>query len=491
MKRRIAPFISVLALAGCAVGPDYVSPETTTAPQFVGAADAGATPEQLLERWWANFGDEELNKLITEAIRSNIDLRAAIARVNQARAIRQETFLNLFPTVTSDLIYTRTQTPTQTFAGGAFPSNSPYIENEYYNVGLDAVWEVDVFGRVRRGVEAKTAESEASVAELHDAVRILVAEVARTYFDLRGTQLQARVSEQNAKTQEQVVRVAEALFQGGQSTEFDVVRARAQHSTTLATIPPFQARMQADMYRLAVLCGKQPQELVPVLEASKPLPAYSGPVSIGDPAGLLKRRPDIRTTERLLHAATANIGVQKGELFPKVMFSGSLGYQSNTFSGISGPDSGQYNVTPAITWPAFNLGRIFAYIDQAEAGQQQALARYEQAVLIALEETEGSLASFGAARKRRNYLQDSVKQSSKAVVIARTQYENGLIDLLPVLDAQRVVLSNQLQLAESETNLLVSLVTLFKSLGGGWNEAISEVKSEPAAEPLVEASQDS
>jgi multidrug efflux system outer membrane protein len=249
--------------------------------------------------------------------------------------------------------------------------------------------------------------------------------------------------------------------------------------------------MQADMYRLAVLCGKQPQELVPVLEASKPLPAYSGPVSIGDPAGLLKRRPDIRTTERLLHAATANIGVQKGELFPKVMFSGSLGYQSNTFSGISGPDSGQYNVAPAITWPAFNLGRIFAYIDQAEAGQQQALARYEQAVLIALEETEGSLASFGAARKRRNYLQDSVKQSSKAVVIARTQYENGLIDLLPVLDAQRVVLSNQLQLAESETNLLVSLVTLFKSLGGGWNEAISEVKSEPAAEPLVEASQDS
>ena len=287
------------------------------------------------------------------------------------------------------------------------------------------------------------------------------------------------------------MRVAEALFQGGQSTEFDVVRARAQHSTTLATIPPFQARMQADMYRLAVLCGKQPQELVPVLEASKPLPAYSGPVSIGDPAGLLKRRPDIRTTERLLHAATANIGVQKGELFPKVMFSGSLGYQSNTFSGISGPDSGQYNIAPAITWPAFNLGRIFAYIDQAEAGQQQALARYEQAVLIALEETEGSLASFGAARKRRNYLQDSVKQSSKAVVIARTQYENGLIDLLPVLDAQRVVLSNQLQLAESETNLLVSLVTLFKSLGGGWNEAISEVKSEPAAEPLVEASQDS
>lgn len=491
MKRHIAPFVSILALAGCAVGPDYVPPETPTAPQFLGSSEAGATPEQVLERWWAHFGDEELNKLVTDAVRSNVDLRGAIARVNQARAIRQETFLNLFPTVTSDFIYTRTQTPTQTFAGGAFPSNSPYIENEYYNIGLDAVWEIDIFGRVRRGVESKTAESEASVAELHDAVRILVAEVARTYFDLRGMQLQIQVAEQNARTQEQVVKVAEALFKGGQSTEFDVVRSRAQHSTTLAAVPPLKARAQADMYRLAVLCGKQPQELVSALQAAKPLPAYAGPISIGDPAGLLKRRPDIQAAERMLHAATANIGVQQGELFPKVMFSGSLGFQSNEFSGLSGSQAGQYVTTPAITWPAFNLGRILAHIDQAEAAQQQALARYEQAVLIALEETEGSLVSFGAARSRRDHLQDSVKQSAKAVSIARTQYENGLIDLLPVLDAQRVVLSNQLQLAESETSLLVSLVTLFKSLGGGWNEAISEVKSEPASEPLVDASKDS
>jgi multidrug efflux system outer membrane protein len=492
MNTRFATFAALLAfsgiasgaLSGCAVGPDFMKPETATQPSFLGAGEAGATATSgdVLQQWWSHFGDKTLDSLIADAVRSNVDLRGAISRVNQARAIRREKFLDLFPTVTSDLIYTRTQTPTQTFAGGAFPSSSPYIENEYYNVGLDAVWELDIFGRVRRGVESKDAESAASVAQLHDAVRILVAEVARTYIDLRGTQLQVSVSEKNARTQEQVVKVAQALFQGGQSTEFDVVRSRSQHSTTLATIPPLQARAKADMYRLAVLCGKQPQELVPMLQATAPLPSFSGPLTIGDPATLLQRRPDLQAAEHQLHAATAGIGVAKGDLWPKITFSGSLGFQSSDWSGLSGGEAGQYAVTPTLSWAAFNLGRVFARIDQSEAAQQQALAAYEQAVLIALEETEGALVQFTSSKQRRDYLKDSVDQSGKAVAIARTQYENGLVDLLPVLDAQRALLSNQLQLAESEVGLLSSLVSLFKALGGGWNDAISEVKSEELSE---------
>lgn len=484
MNTRIANIALLLALSGCAVGPDFVKPDTATQPTFMGASEAGIVPTggDAMQRWWSNFGDNTLNNLVADAVSSNVTLRSAIARVNQARAIRQERFLDLFPTVTSDLIYTRTQTPTQTFAGGAFPSNSPYIENEYYNIGIDAVWELDIFGRVRRGVESKDAESAASVAQLHDAVRVLVAEVARTYFDLRGTQLQISVSEQNAKTQEQVVKVAQALFKGGQSTEFDVVRSRSQHSSTLATVPPLKAREKADMYRLSVLCGKQPQAFVPMLQATAPLPSFAGPLTIGDPAALLQRRPDLRAAEQQLHAATANIGVAKGDLWPKVSFSGSLGYQSNTWGGLSGGDSGQYGVGPGISWAAFNLGRVFARIDQSEAAQQQALATYEQSVLMALEETEGALAQFSSSKQRRDYLEDSVKQSGKAVSIARTQYENGLVDLLPVLDAQRTLLSNQLQLAESEVGLLTSLVALFKALGGGWDEAISEVKSEELSE---------
>lgn len=466
--------VIIASCTGCAVGPDYVPPQTTVPEQFMGSTVQGISSEQVLERWWSNFSDQQLNKLVSTAVHSNIDLRAAIARVNQARAIRQETFLDLFPTVGSDAVYTRNRTPTSTFAGGAIQNGNNYINNEYYNAGFDAFWELDIFGRVRRSVEVKDAESEASVAELHDAIRILVSEVARNYFELRGTQLQISVSNENARTQEQVVRVATALFKGGQSTEFDLLRAQAQHSSTLATIPPLEARAKAAVYRLAVLCGKQPQELV--LDGAQAFPIYVGPVTLGDPAGLLQRRPDIRAVERQLGAATAGIGVARGDLFPKVTFMGSVGFQANTVSELSSGNNETYGIGPSISWPALNIGRVFANIDQSEAVQQQVIARYEQAVLLALEETERALVQFSASRQRRDYLKDAVEHSSKAVAIAQTQYENGLIDLLPVLDAQRSALTSQLQLAESETGLLTALVALFKALGGGWDEAITEVK---------------
>ena len=298
--------------------------------------------------------------------------------------------------------------------------------------------------------------------------------MARNYFILRGTQEQIEVAKENAKTQEQVVKIAQALFKGGQSTEFDVVRSKAQLSNTLAAVPSLEARAQGALYRLAVLCGKQPSQIDSELSKRKALPVYAGPITIGDPAGLLKRRPDIRAAEARLAAATAGIGVATGDLFPKVVFSGSIGYQASTVSGISSGDNDFYRILPTISWPAFNLGRVFANIDQSKAVRDGALAQYEQSVLIALEDTESALAQFSAARQRRDLLSDSVKNSTRSVQIARTQYENGLVDLLPVLDAQRVGLATQLELAQSQTELLTSLVSLFKALGGGWDEALVE-----------------
>jgi multidrug efflux system outer membrane protein len=271
-----------------------------------------------------------------------------------------------------------------------------------------------------------------------------------------------------------VVKIAQALFKGGQSTEFDVVRAKAQLSNTLAAVPSLEARAQGALYRLAVLCGKQPSQIDLELSKMKALPVYAGPITIGDPAGLLKRRPDIRAAEARLAAATAGIGVATGDLFPKVVFNGSIGYQASTVSGISSGDNDFYRILPSISWPAFNLGRVFANIDQAKAIRDGALAQYEQSVLTALEDTESALAQFSASRQRRDLLSDSVKNSTRAVQIARTQYENGLVDLLPVLDAQRVGLTTQLELAQSQTELLTSLVSLFKALGGGWDEALVE-----------------
>jgi multidrug efflux system outer membrane protein len=473
-------------MAGCAVGPDFEPPKTDVPPQFaeatkaaissaVTSAPGGVTAEtapDVTEAWWQSFNDPELQRLIVDAVKANRDLDGALARVNQARAVRREAFLDLFPTVTAEGNYARTKIPTSTFAGDAFQTPRTHITNEFYGAGFDAFWELDLFGRVRRGVEAREAESAASVADLQDAIRIVVSEVARNYFILRGTQEQIEVAKQNAKTQEQVVKIARALFKGGQSTEFDVVRAKAQLSNTLATVPALEARAQAAMYRLAVLCGKQPTEIPKELALNKPLPVYNGPIRIGDPAGLLKRRPDIKAAEMRLAAATAGIGVAQGDLFPKVVFSGSIGYQAPTVGNLSSGDNDFYRILPSISWPAFNLGRVFANIDQAEALRDGALAQYEQSVLQALEDTEAALAQFSAARQRRDLLSDSVSNSTRAVSIARTQYENGLVDLLPVLDAQRVALTTQLELAQSQTELLTSIVALFKALGGGWSDAI-------------------
>jgi multidrug efflux system outer membrane protein len=468
--------VVAMACAGCAVGPDYVAPEVTLPTQFTGLDAQAPAGEPVIQQWWNNFNDPLLAQLVADAVRSNNDLQAAIARVNQSRALYNQTFLNLFPTITSGGKYTNTHTPTSTFAGNAFKIGKDHIDNDYFTTGFDAVWELDVFGRVRRSVEAKDAELDSSVAGLQDGIRILVSEVARNYIQLRGAQQQKVVSQENARTQEQVVKVAEALFKGGQSTEFDVVRARAQNSNTLATIPPLEASEKQAIYRLSVLTGRQPQELVAQLSAPMALPTYTGPVTLGDPAALLKRRPDIRAIERQLAAATAGIGVAEGDLFPKLTFVGSISLQAPTVPNLTSGRNDSWNIAPGISWPAFNLGRVLAQVNQAKAISDEALARYEQSILIALEETEGALAQFTAAKQRRDYLKISVEQSGKAVAIARTQYENGLIDLLPVLDAQRTVLLAQLELVGSETNLLGSLVQLFKALGGGWDDALTTEK---------------
>ena len=454
------------------VGPNYKAPEVSMPHRFSETGVQAPEGELNLDKWWSSFNDPLLERLIADTVRGNKDLQSAIARVNQSRALYNQTFLDLFPTITADGQYTNSHTPTSTFAGGAIKTGKDHIDNDYFSTGFDAVWEVDIFGRVRRGVEARDAEVDASVAGLQDAIRILVSEVARNYFQLRGVQQQILVARENARIQGQVVKVAEALFKGGQSTEFDVVRSRAQEYNTLSTVPSLEADAKTAIYRLAVLTGKRPVDLVPQLEQSAALPLYNGPMSLGDPGALLQRRPDIRAAERTLAAATASIGVVEGDLFPKVTFNGSISLQAPSVPELTSGSNDAWNLVPTISWPALNLGRVLARMDQAEAATAEALARYEQSVLIALEETEGSLARFAAARQRRDYLKVSVEQSGKALAIARTQYENGLVDLLPVLDAQRTALLSQLELVGSETSLLTSLVQLCKALGGGWDNAI-------------------
>lgn len=480
LGRAFSLFLS-LAVAGCAVGPDFEPPSPTVADSFskAGANDGDFVQGAAdIDGWWSNFNDAQLDSLIHKAVTSNNDLESALARVNQARAARKEAFLDLIPTVTAGGKYSRTYIPTSTFAGGSFRTGTSHITNEFYSTGFDAFWELDLFGRVRRGVEAKGAESAASVATLEDAIRVLVSEVARNYVQLRSTQQQLAVAKQNATTQERVVRIAKALFKGGQSTEFDVVRANAQLANTNATVPRLEAQVQAFLYRLAVLCGEQPSEIEPQLATSAQIPTYTGPITIGDPSSLLQRRPDVRAAEMRLAAATASIGLVKGNLFPKVTFNGSISLQAPTVGDLTSGSNDSYSLLPSISWPAFNIGRVLAQVDQAESAQKDALAQYEQAVLLALEDTENALTQFSTSKRQRDYLAEGVKNSAKAVEIARLQYENGLIDLLPVLDAQRVALLSEIELVRSEAEVVSSVIAVFKALGGGWSDAVVSESSD-------------
>lgn len=484
MKKESVLLILTAICSGCAVGPDYVTPDVTPPSTFAEAtAVTEVSTESVTEGWWTNFSDPQLELLVNDAIAGNNDLQAAVARINQARALKRQAQFELFPIVTSSGGYAKSHNGVGGgFGGGGLGTGGSVggFDSETYDAGFNAVWELDFFGRVRRGIEARSADSEATVADLQDVMRILVSEVARNYIQLRGTQSRIAVARENARTQEQVVHVAEVLFNGGQTTEFDVVRAKAQLLNTRSIIPGFEASAKAAIFRLAVLSGKQPSQLTEQLLPVKELPKYKGPVALGDPASLIRRRPDIRAAERRLAASTARIGVSRGDLFPKVTFTGSISVLSQDINGF-GADSGEaWNFGPGISWAAFDLGRVYAQVDASEAATIEALAKYRSSILTALEDVEGALSRFSSSRQRRDYLHASVEQNTKAVEISRTQYENGLVDLLPVLDAQRSLLATQDQLAESETDLMTSLVAVFKALGGGWEGV--EVRGVEAAE---------
>lgn len=482
MKRAITSAFLACTLTACSVGPDYEPPQVPTEKGFMGQAGANASTDPVNLYWWRGFSDPILDELILQAVRDNFTLQAAVARINQARAMQQQSLLNLFPTVTSSADITNQRFGNQGAFGGLGGQSRRGFEVEVYQAGFDASWEIDLFGRVRRGLEQAQGASEATIADLEDAIRVLVSEVAKTYFELRGYQEQTKVAQQNAENQNQVVGISDALFKGGQNTEFDLMRSKSLFYSTLATIPTLHASSRAAMYRLAVLLGKQPHELLPKLETPIPFPEYKGPVSLGDPATLLQRRPDIRAAERRLAAATAGIGVAKGDFFPKVTFIGNVTVQARNFKDLLNDSGESWSFGPKITWAAFNLPRVFAQVDAAEEVTKEALATYQQTVLTALEDVEGALVRFSGAKERRDYLLKSLDEGQKAVAIAKTQYENGLIDLLPVLDAQRSVFITQEQLTSSQTDLLLSLVSLYKALSGGWDGELSAPKESEVPE---------
>jgi len=459
----LAP-LAAAVLAACAVGPDYHAPEPKAAEKFDNL-EATYSADQGTAQFWQTFADSELDKLVTEALASNHDLRIAMTRVNEARALRRDAAFDLAPSVTAGGGYTKTRTATAVTLPGTAR------QTEYYDAGFDAFWELDFFGGVRRGLEASNAELGAEEAALRDVQVIVTAEVTRTYFELRGQQQQLDVARRNVANQQSTLDLAQVRLDAGSGTEFDTARAQAQLSATLGTIGPLEAAVARSIHRLSVLVGREPGALRADLAPPQNLPPLPGIVPVGDPAGLLRRRPDIRVAERELAGATARIGVAVADLFPRVTFTGSAGYVASSSGALGDRGTDAYVLAPGISWGIFDLGHVQARIGAAKWRKEGTLLRYEQTVIQALEETEDSLVTHARARDRLVHDEAAVRASNTAAGLARVRYENGASDFLQVLDAERTLLQSEDQLARSRTEAATSLIAVYKALGGGWEGA--------------------
>jgi len=462
---RAASVTALLLLAGCAVGPNYHRPDTPVNARFANAGEPGFIEGDAVQRYWIGFQDPILTGLIEDALLHNKDLSIAAANLQSARAAKRLAGFDLYPTAAFAGSYSHSLDSQQELPG--YDQNQRRFDTA--QAGFDGLWELDLFGRVRRNVEAASGDVGAAAATLQDARVSVIAETARNYFILRGLQDQLELTERNADNQLSTFKLTQTRLQAGRGNQLDTSRAEAQWQTTLASIPTLQASIATTRYRLSVLTGQQPTALDALLSAQAPLPPLPDLNAIGTPEQLLRRRPDVRVAERRLAAATARVGVAMGDLFPKVTLLGAVGYSAPTFGDFGQSEARFFNVGPGITWAAFDLGRVRARISSAKDQTDAALGAYESAVLSALEDTEGALINYGHSQTRREALRVAAAASDKAADLARKRFEGGLIDFLEVLDAERTALSAELLLSQSRADTATSLVAVYKALGAGWD----------------------
>lgn len=494
-------------VGGCTVGPDYKAPEakvpgkfasagekfaTTQAASVVGAStQAAGTGVADLKQWWKSFGDPTLDSLVERAVAGNLDVRQAEARLREARARLGVSESRWYPTVDAGGQATRSRqsknlNSSSGSSGGTtgVPGFSSKTERVLYEAGFDASWEIDVFGGVRRDVEASRADLAASAEERRAVITSLLSEVALNYVLLRGTQQRIRIAEANIASQRETLRLNEARFEAGITSEFDVTRARAQVASFEATVPNLQTQARQAIHRLSVLTGQAPAALAEELSPSGAIPMALPEVPVGLPSELLMRRPDIRRAERQLAAATARIGVATADLFPRFSLTGSLGTQSDKVARMADSKSIFYSVGPAVSWNVFDAGRIRNNIRVQDERAVAALAAYEQSVLNSLEEVENAIVAYTNNVLRREALRRAVEANRRSVELATGRFAGGqgVGNLLDVLVAQRDQFGSEEALVVSETELSQNLVSLYKALGGGW-EMYADPVPPPSAEP--------
>lgn len=455
---------STILLTGCQTFRDYARPDNPVGTAQVDLTRDGAKFQQTepVLAWWQEFNDPQLASLVEQSMQTNLDVRIALANLFEARAISRETGFDRFPTVTSQASFARERLSEEGIQGA--PADNT-VNN--YQAGFDAFWELDLFGRVSERIAAQEALEDATLADLQQIYVSVAAEVAATYIELRGAQYRLDIAKRNAANQQETLDLTNRLERGGRATALDVARAQTQLDLTKSTIPPLDAEVTANINRLSVLTGQVPDALRGQLSGVKPLPSLPISIGVGNAEDLLKRRPDIRAAERELAASVAQYNVASTELFPTVNIVGSLGFLATSL-GSFGATALAGTLGPTLNWRAFDLGRVRAEIDQADARAEAALVRYEKTVLEALEETQTALSDFSREEQRRATLQNAARSSKQAANLAQQRFDQGISDFLDVLDAERTQLQAEDTLAQSEIAAALDLITIYKALGGGW-----------------------
>jgi NodT family efflux transporter outer membrane factor (OMF) lipoprotein len=477
----------VFLLNACASAAAYRNPQVEIPTTFKERLDTLASPAvpavapdavpvvtgdtvTPVGEYWRALNDTTLLRLLDQALRGNFDVEVARTRIGGARAARLDARLDFVPIVTAVGGYTRQRLAGATFpiGGGSFP------DQNIWDAGFDASWELDLFGRIRRGVQARGALVGAAEENLRDVRVSLTAELARVYFELRGAQEQLAVAQRNGENQRRTLDLTRQRLDAGRGTAFDTERALAQLSITLAAIPALEAQVAAAQYRIGVLVGRPPAALAGELDSITPMPALPATVAIAAPDSLIRRRPDVAAAERRVAAEHAFVGAAKADYLPRLSLGGSAGFSSAELGDFGGDGTIRYAVGPVITWPALNLGRVMARVDASRSLEAEARARYNQTVLSALEEVETTLVRYRSSLGRVNRFEEAALASARAADLARLRFTGGVADFLQVLDAERTQLESEDQLARARTEASTSYAALYKALGGDLAPAAGE-----------------
>ena len=470
---RMSTTLGFLFILGCAVGPDFAPPEPNLPSAFNPPLPeiAGLDPEvRPPTSWWKLLGDEDLSALMDKAATANLDIRVAQARLRESRAGRKTARAGYYPTVdAAGTVRAQRQSENSPF-NPQLPPPLPAADpaSDLYQIGFDAAWEIDVFGGVRRAVEAADARLMAAEANRDDVIRIILAEVALNYIELRGLQQRKAVLERNIRVQQETLVFTQNRFESGLGSALEVSQARAQLLATEATLPGIEAAIQLRLFQINLLLGEHPGERRAALLTYRALPVLPGTLFTDIPSEVLRRRPDIRAAEQRLAAEIADIGVATADLFPKFSLIGGFGWESAAGSDLFSSASQFWRLGPSMRWPIFQGGRIRANIDAQTAQSEAALARYEKAVLKVLQEVNSALVDHGHERQTAQSLRTAMAESQKSVTLSTALYQEGLSDILTVLNTEALLLNVEDEYALSLTREWTSLIRLYKAMGGGW-----------------------